>query len=290
MKHLLTRPYPKKVGAREMLFDPATLKQGDWVTFHENRNMQAKVVYEKDLDKKTPKKIQGRAPKLLHYWWGFLELPNYIAAFAKQCDGGSYYLGLKEEKTEYGPRWKLLPNTQGLWDMLETDIQCWIDDRETDKKIFHLAKEEDVPKHEVRSGHFKCEGIPLTEKEKQELEEQLDEKIRSHLPRQPRDDAANARQDKLVELKFHPVCEADGADNAQEADGAGNAQEANGGEQGAQQCPPDSKRYVVEVRINYYHGVCFHDKQGPEAYRFDHKNRPSRAVRLTMGQWLEAQA
>ena len=49
------------------MFDPASLKRGERVTFHENINMQAKVVIDEALNKKTPKKVKGRASKLLHY-------------------------------------------------------------------------------------------------------------------------------------------------------------------------------------------------------------------------------
>ena len=24
---------------------------------------------------------------------------------------------------------------------------------------------------------------------------------------------------------------------------------------------------VIEVKVNYYHGLCFHDKEGPESYK-----------------------
>ena len=279
MKHLLTRPYPDQVGCPQMMFDPASLKRGERVTFHENINMQAKVVIDEALNKKTPKKVKGRASKLLHYWWDFLELPDFIAAFAKQWNGGSFFLGLKEEKTEQGPRWKPVPNTQGLWGVLETDIQCWADDKNTeDKKIFHLAKAEDVPKFEVRSGHFTCVGVSLTENEKEKLEEQLRGKIRNFLPCRPSGNAASARRDQeLVELKFHPVRQADGAGRSQEAGGSG-------------QAPSDSTLYVVEARVNYYHGVCFNNKRGPVAYKFDRKDRPTLAVKLPLDIWLQAQA
>ena len=33
--------------------------------------------------------------------------------------------------------------------------------------------------------------------------------------------------------------------------------------------------YVVEVKVDFYPGVCFQDVQGPEAFRFQYRNNPS---------------
>ncbi|XP_076451041.1 uncharacterized protein LOC143286953 [Babylonia areolata] len=281
--------------------DSYLLVDGQRIPFHENLNMQAKVVLPKDLDKKTPKSCKDTASKLTFLWWNSLKLPQYLAAFAKQRNGGSFFLGLREEKETSSTKWKPLPNTSGLAEALDTDMRFWADDKNTEeRKVFHVAREEDVPRFEHKSGYFTCKGIPLTHDDKNALEKLVVRNVRDRLLLHP-----ERSKDPLVEVRFYPVkpAQEDNRDtDERHPQGARGGGGGVGGSAKGQGHGLDNKTatkttslqsadlYVVECKVNFFPGVCFQTEHGPEAYRFNHDLRPSCAQRVPVTDWAKAQA
>lgn len=293
MRHLIRNfqsTYDKSMDddSDRLSFDPKTFNRGKKVSFHESLSMQAKVVDARKLEKATGR---DTASKLLNYWWKELKLPKYIAAFSKQPNGGSFFLGLREEKIEKGTRWKLMESMTGLGPVFGTERQFWEDDKnEGDRQVFHLAKMEHVPTYETKTGLFVCEGVRLSKSDHTNLEEKMKQQLKTHMLWYP-----GLRSDfSPVSLDFHEVTE--NSDNNNDADSgnynAGNRRGSSAWGSGRRQYNEVTGLYVVEARVQSYNGICFQDQYGPEAYTFDYPDNPAQAqvVAMPMENWIRAQS
>ncbi|KAK7089511.1 hypothetical protein V1264_024422 [Littorina saxatilis] len=318
MRRLLKvdRQPPDNTDPPDQIVTPSALQQGAVIRFQENVYTQAKVVQQNKLSR-----VRAATPvtKLVNYWWNELKLPLYIAAFTKQRHGGSFFLGLREEKEETGMRWKLVPNTEGLAAVFggDGDKGFWKDDK--NEGLIHLTTEEHVPKREHKTGRFICEGVALPKRDHGQFERELKERIRGDLLGEVIGQDVNASPDldAFVDIFFYPVLDAGHTNghnsNAPGADKgilgladpkdypasgphacihAGQSGSPNTGAQSAisarQSGSPD-QIYVVEARVKYFHGVCFQSKGGPEAYIFDCQQKPRRAERVEMSNWIQGQ-
>ena len=130
-----------------------------------------------------------------------------------------------------------------------------------------MAADNEVPRGEGRTtGRYICRGVRLAPQDQQDFRRLLYQHQASDLywhPNQPADDLPIQ---SLLQCRFCPVLEP-------------RAEWQNDGADGGPQRDADwihTDLYLVEVRIAFYPGVCFHDVQGPEAFRYVHRNNPSR--------------
>ena len=215
------------------------------------------------LEKKLTK-VAGntRAQKLLNYWWNNLKLAKFIAAFSKQAKGGTFILGLKEDKEKKEFIWTKVTHVQGVNITINKDceLKLWKDDK---KDVYYLATEEHAPRRELKKGRFICHGIELSTDEEAELIEEFDKRIEKGLlwlpvPYDP--DSGDPDLSQLVQLNVHKV-----------------SNPAN----------PSQRLCLLEVKVNYFHGVCFQTPEGPEAYNFDKPENVGHAVRMTVDKWAK---
>ena len=117
-------------------------------------------------------------------------------------------------------------------------------------------KPEFTERHEVRSVKFMTKAIHLTEEERVRFHRGILESVVDELKwvgdEEPYDP---------VQVFFHDVANA----------------------------PAD--HCVIEVKVNYYHGLCFHDKEGPESYRIkwpvDPRTEPE-IHRIPFDDWVKS--
>lgn len=259
MKHLLTRPrlqlLPLQTDVSQM-----QLCEGHTYLLHESRSMQAKAVKPKDLQS-----CEGHTTgeKLFHLCWTSLELPTFVTAFSKQPQGGYYYLGLEEEKTKRGQKWEPVEQTGGFSCIFETK-KLWHD--KENKSIVHIARDEDVPGYEDRTGRYICRGVRLSPQDQQSFRKLLDHHVASDLywhPDQP--------NQPLVHCSFYRVLEPVSTSEDLQNEGAVGGV---GGQPVVEWL--DRNLFLVEIKVDYYPGVCFHDSEGPEAFQFQYRDNPSK--------------
>ena len=94
-------------------------------------------------------------------------------------------------------------------------------------------------RHKVRSVKFIAEAIQLTEAERVQFHRGILERVVDELKWVGAEEPYDP-----VQVFFHHVTD-----------------------------PPDNN-YVTEVKVNYYHGLCFHDKEGPKSYRIQGPGDP----------------
>ncbi|XP_076450280.1 uncharacterized protein LOC143286554 [Babylonia areolata] len=243
MKHLLMRRHPQPT-LQPSPFSNQRLVKDQVFPFTETRSLQAKVAMEKDL---RNARGDSTAEKLLNLCWEGLDLPDFISGFSKQQEGGSYCVGIQEDKEKTGQRWLPVEGTEGLCQLLGMEMKLWKD--KDNPNVLYLARDEHVPPYENRTGNYILRGVCLTRDEQLKFESLLTDRITSGMSLYP---VPAVDSPPLVECLFHPVLEL--------VDG--------------QQIHKDL--CVVEIRVRYFQGVCFQNAEGPEAYRYVRRLNPSR--------------
>ncbi|KAK7465113.1 hypothetical protein BaRGS_00037692, partial [Batillaria attramentaria] len=253
--------YPAKRGERMRFQVPQSDTDDDQqksriLWFHENSSIQAKALADASVTNGTG---------MLNYLWSGLKqpLPHFITAFSKQDQGGSVFLGIKEEKL-IKPAWHAVENMEGLASVFETERIFWkTAQQEKNPKVLYFAKPEDAQKKEEQTGCFECEGVPLTEDDKASMVDLLKKNLEKDLLWYPK-----APESAPVELKFHPVQPSGGGQRDQSG---------------------EKQLFIVEARVKKVPGICFQDKRGPGAFVFAHRDNPALKgkVRLTWDEWLK---
>lgn len=241
MKHLLNRAPPFSHYSLSSPFKAERLVRGDIVPFIETRNMQAKLIMDRDMELVSG---TSRGEKLLSLSWEKLDLPDFISGFSKQKEGGHYCLGLEEEKKCEGQRWRPVEGTDTICELLKMKKKLW--ENKDNTTILYLAEEGDVPTYEYRTGRFILRGVRLSCDDQEKFELGLKNKLQCNMFCFP--PSASLQ----VKCLFHKVLEP-AEDNLVHKD-----------------------LYLVEVQVEYYSGVCFHDIGGPEVYQY--RNRQNGAA------------
>ena len=192
--------------------------------------------FQESMNMQAKSLLQVKKRKLDNYCWEHLKLNEYISAFTKVKSGGSVYFGVGEGKNitrawvPVSPQWiKLDPQPMGAGNQ---PWKVWADQKVTTPTVYYVAKQENVKTKETSTGKFRTEALPLTRAERDQFRRGISKMVVDELKWFGAVEPQNP-----VEVIFHDVSEA----------------------------PTD--HCVIEVRVNYYHGLCFHDKEGPESYR-----------------------
>ena len=198
---------------------------------------------------------------LVRHCWKTLKLNEYISAFTKIRGGGSVYFGVGEHKEEKELWISALPRCTKFV-KLTTHARAekwniWKDPNlRTKPTLFYVAKGNKVKTVEKATGEFWTEAIHLTKEERVRFHRGILERVVDELKwvgvEEPYDP---------VQVFFHDVASA----------------------------PTD--HCVIEVKVNYYHGLCFHDKEGPESYRIKGPGNPRTAPaphRIDFPEWVES--
>ena len=122
--------------------------------------------------------------------------------------------------------------------------------------VYYVAKQENVKTKEMRTGQFRTEALPLTQAEREQFRRGILKMVEDELKW-----FGTVEPQNPVKVCFHPVANAK-----------------------ADHC-------VIEVRINYYHGLCFHDKEGPESYRIKGPGDPRTEpviYRIPLDDWVKS--
>ena len=204
---------------------------------------------------------QATRQDLVRYCWETLKLNEYISAFTKIKCGGSVYFGVGEHKEKTELWISALPQctrfveltTHGRYEKWN----IWKDrNLRTEPTLYYVAKENNVKKVERSTGEFWTEAIQLTEEECNQFRSGILERVENELKWVGAEEPYDP-----VRVVFHPV--------------------ASG----------QADHYVIEVKVNYYHGLCFHDKEGPESYRIKGPGDPRTdpvIYRIPLDDWVKS--
>ena len=160
--------------------------------------------------------------------WRFLA--PYVSCFTKIEGGGSVYFGVSEDKRS-SPMWELTKqNVVNLTESGEESKRKLRKDVTETEVDIHVAKEGKVK--EQNSGKFLARPITLPERDREDFRQAILTKVKTDLKW-----VGAAKPQNPVQVRFHPVTNA----------------------------PQD--QCVIEIKVNYYHGICFYSKTGPESFR-----------------------
>ncbi|XP_070177173.1 uncharacterized protein [Littorina saxatilis] len=201
----------------------------------ESMTVQTKAVFDPRFYAcQTEKEVNS----LVNYCWS--KLKEYITSFTKIEEGGSVYFGVFEHKQKR-PIWTtaepmcmqfLTITPAGLGE----GLKVWQDNSKGKNKTYYVSKE--AKTNEEQSGELRAKAIPLSKNCREHFKRRIAEQVEREMlwtgREKPRDP---------VQVYFHKV------EQSGESDGR-----------------------VIEIRVNYYHGLCFSDKNGPEAYIPKDKN------------------
>ncbi|XP_070175880.1 uncharacterized protein [Littorina saxatilis] len=199
--------------------------------FQESMTLQAKAIH---IQAEREPDYGLLRLKLADHCWNSLKLKEYITAFTKIRGGGSIFLGVSEHKTRQ-VAWELPdPNiVNGPFTVAGEQWGVWQDKHGPDPPIvYHLARE--AKTNEQATGQFITDAFQLTDYEKECFQDDILERVRKLKWIGITDHSG------VVQVDFHDV-----NINGNHGDGC---------------C-------VIEIKINYYHGLCFYDTEGPESYR-----------------------
>ena len=193
--------------------------------------------------------------------WGKLNLNEYISAFTKIRVGGSVYFGVREHKEEQELWISALPQCTSFVELTtqgrNEKWNIWKDrNLETEPTLYYVAKGDKGMTVQKETGQFWTEAIQLTEEERVQFRSGILERVENELKWVGAEEPYDP-----VQVVFHPVANA----------------------------PAD--HYVIEVRINYYHGLCFYDKEGPESYRIKGPGDPRAEPeihRIPLHDWVKS--
>ena len=169
---------------------------------------------------------------LIDSCWRHLAL--CVCYFTKIEGGGSVYFGVAEEKGT-SPMWMeaaqnvvvLTPSGR------EGDWKIWEDARQTRQtrnRVYYVAKESKHQKQ--KTGKFLTKPISLPQRDHEGFRRAILAKVNTDLKW-----VGKAKPQDPVQVHFHPVANA----------------------------PQD--KCVIEIKVNYYHGLCFYSKTGPESFK-----------------------
>ena len=202
---------------------------------------------------------QAKKPKLDNYCWEHLKLKEYISAFTKVKSGGSVYFGVGEGKNitdawvPVTPQWiKLGFPPMGTGNQ---PWKVWADQNVTTPTVYYVAKQENVKTKETSTGQFRTEALPLTKAEREQFRRGILKMVKDELKW-----FGTVEPQNPVEVSFCDVAKA------------------------------STDHCVIEVKVNYYHGLCFHDKEGPESYRIKGPVNPCTAPvfhRIPLDDWVK---
>jgi hypothetical protein len=284
MYHLLNRvhstepPSTNQASATaEVAADHLQLRKDEYVIgFTENSSMQAKVV--KGFEHHVQERTLGK--KLFDKCWKDLDLPSFIAAFSKEEKGGSYWLGLEDEKLGEETKWKESPQMTSFLQFVGSGKKCWTDN---EGKILYIADAQDVPVEsgQYRTGKFKCRGVVLSEENKEEFRQELQTHVENNMfwyktavpsGAGAKEKAASQHLESFVNCKFHEVQRR--ATSPPRVGPVTRSSSKSNASTTKTQSPPKPKLYAIEIRIKHFPGVCFQTEQGPEAYTLNVKDSP----------------
>ncbi|KAK7099186.1 uncharacterized protein [Littorina saxatilis] len=288
------KPAPNTPFAEKRSFAD-TFTQGARINgFHENKSVEAKSV-KHNVDKTK----DGGA--LACHAWTELKLPERVTAFSKEEDGGSYFLGIGEEQQDPELTWKEVDLAGMNWN----GRTGWVaKNTNEEEEIVYLARKDQVPTSQDRTGHFLCEGVPLPTNQHAVMEQWLRDKIvgkneayddrsttrdggateRGGRRTRGNSTSANKAEDKAqkmmwyppeafenqVEILFHEVK----TSSIDDCESGNSAEQQEAGE--ASDVTSGPEVYVIEVSVKPFRGLCFTDPEGPEAYKFPYPDNPEK--------------
>ncbi|KAK7468195.1 hypothetical protein BaRGS_00036556 [Batillaria attramentaria] len=262
--------------------EPVRVRYG---VFQESSSMQVKSI---------PDDMRNRPlQELINYIWIDMALATYISALSKLPDGGCMYFGVEEEHIKGNKAWKQVPKervsdvlvtedpawsvwedvhaeyyvvrqgkqppgspptgssqTEGVrrkWSAVEEDLEAnlpirlrdrrWKIWRENDPRVLYVAKESDVPLvKEVATGRFIAKGITLREGDKGRLRHAIQTKVQNEMMWL----SGSGPVENPIHVNFSPV------KNREE----------------------NTDLFVIKIAVSNFHGLSFHDAQGPLSYEF----------------------
>ncbi|KAL8624033.1 hypothetical protein ACOMHN_041623 [Nucella lapillus] len=220
----------------------------------ENGTKEESVFQEcKSIQAKSVPKIQGSFCDILKSV--FFEkdkmgtfLPKYISAFSKLPRGGSIFLGIKEAKIET-PKWTRVEKTEKnqLLTLHNPNFDLW-----KDKDGQYLIAENSPVGKALEPGEFKCEGIKLTQEERETLPERVKQLIKKNMLW-----CAGGPQPH-VGVEYHRVEGTDGSEAL----------------------------FVVEFQVHRYQGMGFFEP-GPIAYRISKGAEGEHTEKMSVEDWCE---
>ena len=211
------------------------------------------------IQAKACETMNNSMENLVDYIWKDMKLNEYISAFTKIEGGGSVYFGIYEEKTEADKWMFVTDDITHILRMMDNDWEVWRETLQKKHTVYHVTEVgSPSSKKETGTGKFTCRGVILTNENRSDFCMRMQEKVRQNVLWF----GASAPSDP-VEIYFHEV----------------------------ENSPAAS--FVIEVKVKYYHGLCFHNSDGPESYESrvistDCEVLPySQPVRIEVINWIE---
>ena len=158
-------------------------------------------------------------------------LAPYVCCFTQIEGGGSVYFGVSEGKDK-SEMWREANQRVVCLTQFGTqgEWKIWEDAKRTEQDIYYVAKEGKLK--EQSTGKFLAKPVPLPEQDHEDFVKAIQTKVKNDLKW-----VGAAEPQDPVQVRFHPVANA----------------------------PQD--QCVIEIKINYYHGLCYYSKTGPESFR-----------------------
>ncbi|XP_070175864.1 uncharacterized protein [Littorina saxatilis] len=198
---------------------------------------------------------------LVNYCWNHLK--EYISSFTKIRQSCSIIFGVGEDK-EIIPEWvvsepdcvELTPlGKQDSWRIWETPQRTGGGTQQQANQAYFVSK---VAKtKELQTGKFKTVAVALSEQKHCSLKDAIERKANEELKW-----VGQTVPRQLLQFVFHPV------EDAQHPDFC-----------------------VLEIKIAYYHGLCFYDKEGPELYRCEFQKSGTNSaslMRIKYEDWVKS--
>ncbi|KAK7094700.1 hypothetical protein V1264_006213 [Littorina saxatilis] len=206
----------------------ATICRNGWrEPLHESATVQVKAI---------PGSIGNK--NLEQYCWEEIKLGEYISAFAKIPEGASVYIGLSEE-SRWDTKWDSAEGSAG--DVLEvsrsqkTEWNVWTEPNTRNPTLFFVARKSSrAHEKEVKTGKIITDGIHINQTDQKQFRDSIYRRIKSSLIYV----GASKPPDNPIEVCFHPVTNA-----------------------------PCCDTYVIQIKVEYYSGLCFYSPNGPELYK-----------------------
>ncbi|KAK7105918.1 uncharacterized protein [Littorina saxatilis] len=194
----------------------------------------------------------------------------YISAFSKIVGGGSVYIGVTEE-SEPDYKWTEISDSSKI----PTDVgsfsvdpnggfKLWkeeLEDQEGNAYIvYHTAKPEHVPIKEKKTGKLIVKGVDLKAGTQEEIDafiQGVKTFVETNVKREMMWIGQKAPGSRVT-VSFHSV-------------------------HGA----PNNNHYVIEIKIDYYHGLCFRHPSGPLLFTTDMQNGEIKKIEVGAKAWKE---
>ncbi|XP_070175702.1 uncharacterized protein [Littorina saxatilis] len=195
---------------------------------HESATVQIKAIIPGSIGNKS----------LEQYCWEDIKLGEYISAFAKIPEGGSVYIGLSEE-SKWDKKWdsaeRLARDVLEVRRSQKKDWDVWKEPNSKNPTVFFVAKKSSkVHKKEVKTGKIITEGIQINRNDRDKFCDSIYTRIQNNVTYV----GASKPPDNPIEVCFHPIKDA-----------------------------PCCNTYVIQIKVEYYPGLCFYSSDGPELYK-----------------------